>query len=155
MAFVRTSIESFSALIARIQSEAIALDPVGARARTREAEKRARVVARRRPSGTADLAGKDLPVTDAAGAQARVFGLASRAKRAGVALPIDRLRPAVRGFRSRRLDHLLGPELLDPFRKLAAQAGATLYAALFAAFRCALRGRRRILATWRRRSFAR
>ena len=49
-------------------------------------------------------------------------------------LPIDRLRPAVRGFRSRRLDHLLGPELLDPFRKLAAQAGATLYAALFAAF---------------------
>ncbi|WP_162589326.1 non-ribosomal peptide synthetase [Variovorax sp. RA8] len=49
-------------------------------------------------------------------------------------LPLDRPRPAVRTFRSRRMDGLLDAELVDGVRKLAAGSSASLYAALFGAF---------------------
>ncbi|WP_162583348.1 non-ribosomal peptide synthetase [Variovorax sp. PBS-H4] len=49
-------------------------------------------------------------------------------------LPLDRPRPAVRTFRSRRIDGLLGAELVEGVRKLAAGSSASLYAALFGAF---------------------
>jgi amino acid adenylation domain-containing protein len=49
-------------------------------------------------------------------------------------LPLDRPRPSVRTFRSRRMDGLLDAELVDSVRRRAAESGASLYAALFAAF---------------------
>nr|WP_311732006.1 non-ribosomal peptide synthetase [Variovorax paradoxus] len=49
-------------------------------------------------------------------------------------LPLDRPRPQVRTFRSRRMDGLLDAELINGVRKLAAESGASLYAALFGAF---------------------
>ncbi|WP_162577125.1 non-ribosomal peptide synthetase [Variovorax sp. PBL-H6] len=49
-------------------------------------------------------------------------------------LPLDRPRPAVRTFRSRRLDGLLDAGLVDGVRKLAAGSSASLYAVLFGAF---------------------
>ncbi|MGK6308288.1 amino acid adenylation domain-containing protein [Variovorax sp. DT-64] len=49
-------------------------------------------------------------------------------------LPLDRPRPAVRTFESRRMDGLLDAELVDGVRKLAAGSSASLYAALFGAF---------------------
>lgn len=49
-------------------------------------------------------------------------------------LPLDRPRPQTRTFRSRRMDGVLGVELIDAVRKLAAGSGASLYAALFGAF---------------------
>jgi hypothetical protein len=51
------------ALIERIQQVAAALDPQWAARRERAAEKRARVVASRNASGTANVSGCDLPMT--------------------------------------------------------------------------------------------
>ena len=49
-------------------------------------------------------------------------------------LPLDRPRPPLRTYRSRRTDGLLDAALVDGVRKRAAASGASLYAALFAAF---------------------
>lgn len=49
-------------------------------------------------------------------------------------LPLDRPRPARRGFASRREDHLLDAELLGAIRAMGARRGASLFATLLAGF---------------------
>ncbi|MBT9597540.1 MAG: amino acid adenylation domain-containing protein [Vitreoscilla sp.] len=49
-------------------------------------------------------------------------------------LPADRPRPALRGFQSLRIDHVLDEALVASVRKAGAKAGASLFATLFAGF---------------------
>ncbi|MBP3985877.1 amino acid adenylation domain-containing protein [Pseudoxanthomonas helianthi] len=49
-------------------------------------------------------------------------------------LPLDRPRPARRGFASKREDHLLDAELLTAIRAMGARRGASLFATLLAGF---------------------
>ena len=49
-------------------------------------------------------------------------------------LPLDRARPAVRTFASRRVDHPLERPLIDALRRTGSAAGASLYAVLFSGF---------------------
>ncbi|WP_256734782.1 non-ribosomal peptide synthetase [Variovorax sp. dw_954] len=49
-------------------------------------------------------------------------------------LPLDRPRPAVRTFKSRRVDHLLDPALLGELRRVGAGTGVSLFATLFSGF---------------------
>ena len=53
-------------------------------------------------------------------------------------LPLDRPRPTVRTFDSRRIDHVLPQPLIDSLRKLGASAGSSLYATLFGGFAATL-----------------
>lgn len=75
----------------RIREWAIALDADAEARRTREAERQAWVFTRRRPDGTADLVGANLPGADVAFSDARLRALARAAKRAGVRTPVDLL----------------------------------------------------------------
>lgn len=83
------------ALIARIQEVANALDPEWAARRQTAAEKRARVVASRNPSGTANLSGLDLPMDRTATVVARLEALAAILRRRGISVDIDNLRAEV------------------------------------------------------------
>ncbi|MDD7934097.1 DUF222 domain-containing protein, partial [Actinomycetospora straminea] len=83
------------ALIERIQQLAAALDPDWAARREQAAEKRARVLASRNPTGTANLAGHDLPLERAAVSMARLEALAARLRRRGVPIRIEALRAEV------------------------------------------------------------
>ncbi len=49
-------------------------------------------------------------------------------------LPLDRPRPAVRTFNSRRIDHMLDRDLIDALRKVGAASGTSLFATMFSAF---------------------
>ncbi len=49
-------------------------------------------------------------------------------------LPLDHARPAVRTFRSKRIDHLLERDLVDALRKLGAGSGTSLFAAMLGGF---------------------
>ena len=49
-------------------------------------------------------------------------------------LPLDHARPAVRTFRSKRIDHLLERDLVDALRKLGAASGTSLFAAMLGGF---------------------
>jgi amino acid adenylation domain-containing protein len=49
-------------------------------------------------------------------------------------LPIDRARPAVRSFDSRRIDHVLDAHLVSDVRLLGGRLGASLFSALFSGF---------------------
>jgi amino acid adenylation domain-containing protein len=53
-------------------------------------------------------------------------------------LPLDRPRPAVRTFSSRRVDHVLGQDLIDSLRKVGASSGTSLFATMFSAFAATL-----------------
>ncbi|SEA99110.1 non-ribosomal peptide synthetase [Variovorax sp. YR216] len=53
-------------------------------------------------------------------------------------LPLDRPRPAVRTFSSRRVDHVLGRDLIDSLRKVGASSGTSLFATMFSAFAATL-----------------
>jgi amino acid adenylation domain-containing protein len=53
-------------------------------------------------------------------------------------LPLDHPRPAVRTFNARRIDHLLGQDLIDALRKTGAAAGTSLFATMFSAFAATL-----------------
>jgi hypothetical protein len=83
------------ALIERIQTVANALDPEWAARRQTTAEKRARVVASRNPSGTANLSGLDLPMDRTAIGIARLEALAAILRRRGVPIDIDNLRAEI------------------------------------------------------------
>lgn len=49
-------------------------------------------------------------------------------------LPTDRARGSERSFASRRIDHVLAPDLVDGARKLGAKQGVSLFATLFGFF---------------------
>jgi len=49
-------------------------------------------------------------------------------------LPLDHPRPAVRTFNSRRIDHLLDPQLVMNLRKLGSGSGTSLFATMLGAF---------------------
>ena len=49
-------------------------------------------------------------------------------------LPLDRPRPAVRTFSSRRVDHLLDPALVAELRRVGSSTGVSLFATLFSGF---------------------
>ncbi|WP_431275220.1 amino acid adenylation domain-containing protein [Variovorax ureilyticus] len=53
-------------------------------------------------------------------------------------LPVDRPRPAVRTFSSRRVDHVLGQDLIDSLRKVGASSGTSLFATMFSGFAATL-----------------
>lgn len=53
-------------------------------------------------------------------------------------LPLDHPRPAVRTFNARRIDHVLGQDLIDALRKTGAASGASLFATMFSAFAATL-----------------
>ena len=53
-------------------------------------------------------------------------------------LPPDHPRPAVRTFNSRRIDRVLGQDLIDALRKTGAASGASLFATMFSAFAATL-----------------
>ncbi|HEY2256914.1 MAG TPA: amino acid adenylation domain-containing protein, partial [Variovorax sp.] len=53
-------------------------------------------------------------------------------------LPLDRPRPAVRTFHSRRVDHLLPQALIEGLRKVGASSGSSLFATLFGGFAATL-----------------
>ncbi|MDF2980091.1 MAG: hypothetical protein K0S40_4819, partial [Actinomycetospora sp.] len=83
------------ALIERIQQVAAALDPEWAARREEAGQRRARVVASRNPSGTANLGGYDLPVDRAVLGMARLEALAATLRRRGVRVRIEGLRAEV------------------------------------------------------------
>jgi hypothetical protein len=83
------------ALIERIQQVAAALDPEWAARREQAALRRARVVASRNPSGTANLGGYDLPIDRAVLGMARLEALAATLRRRGVRVRIEGLRAEV------------------------------------------------------------
>ncbi len=83
------------ALIERIQQVAAALDPEWAARREQAAQRRARVVASRNPSGTANLGGYDLPLDRAVLGMARLEALAATLRRRGVRVRIEGLRAEV------------------------------------------------------------
>ncbi|MDB5731131.1 MAG: non-ribosomal peptide synthetase [Variovorax sp.] len=49
-------------------------------------------------------------------------------------LPLDHPRPAVRSFRSRRIEHRIDGALVDALRKLGSGSGSSLFATLFGGF---------------------
>jgi amino acid adenylation domain-containing protein len=53
-------------------------------------------------------------------------------------LPLDRPRPAVRTFSSRRVDHVLAQDLIGSLRKVGAASGTSLFATMFSAFAATL-----------------
>lgn len=53
-------------------------------------------------------------------------------------LPLDHPRPAVRTFNARRIDRVLGQDLIDALRKTGAAAGISLFATMFSAFAATL-----------------
>jgi hypothetical protein len=122
------------ALIERIQQVAGALDPEWAARRERAAEKRARVVASRNASGTANVSGCDLPMTSAVAIMARVEALAWAVRRGGVVRRVAWLRAKVYerlldGFAAGLTDDVLVPLLIadlgaQPDDEDAAGAGA-------------------------------
>jgi hypothetical protein len=80
------------ALIEAIKTHAIALDPDWAQRRYEQALADRKIVGRRNPDGSANLAGYNLPVDRVAAAAARIDTLAKAAKHAGDTRPIDHLR---------------------------------------------------------------
>ena len=76
----------------RVRRLAIALDPAWAERRYRESVRHCRLVSYLTEDGTATISGQGLPADQAVAACARVVALADRAKRAGAAAPVDRLR---------------------------------------------------------------
>ncbi|WP_433787466.1 DUF222 domain-containing protein [Actinomycetospora sp. CA-101289] len=83
------------ALIERVQQVAAAIDPDWAARREQAAQRRARVVASRNPSGTANLGGYDLPVDRTVLGMARLEALAATLRRRGVRVRIENLRAEV------------------------------------------------------------
>src|SRR5262245_63410665 len=79
-------------LIDEIKKLAVAVAPDWARRRYESGLTGRRVLARRNPDGTANLAGYDLPVERVAAAAARVDRLAKAARRAGHPDVLDHLR---------------------------------------------------------------
>ncbi|MEO5737992.1 MAG: amino acid adenylation domain-containing protein [Variovorax sp.] len=49
-------------------------------------------------------------------------------------LPLDRPRPAVRTFTSRRIDHVLDPALMNGLRRIGSASGTSLFATMFSGF---------------------
>lgn len=80
------------ALIDHIRRLAIALDPDWAERRYRSAVAERRVVGSRNPDGSADVAGKNLPIDRAKAGCDRIDALARSCKAAGDARPIDHIR---------------------------------------------------------------
>ena len=100
-------------LIDEIQRYAIALDPNWARRRYERALKGRRVVGRRNPEGTANLAGYDLPPDQVAAACARLDRLAKAAKQAGHPDPIDHVRSYLfLGMTDGSFEGLTDPQIL-------------------------------------------
>jgi len=82
-------------LVQRIQELLRALDPEWSARREAAAERSRRVWASRNPSGTADLAGQDLPLERVVSSMARITSLAAKAKHAGAEAGIGILRADV------------------------------------------------------------
>ncbi|HUJ80552.1 MAG TPA: DUF222 domain-containing protein, partial [Candidatus Acidoferrales bacterium] len=74
---------------------AFAVDPAAARRRREQAQRQARVERWREPSGTASLAGRDLPPAGALAADKRIDALARQLKNSGAAASLDQLRASV------------------------------------------------------------
>ena len=78
-------------LRAALRRAVLAIDPAGAEARRKEAERRARVVLYPDQDQTATLAGQQIPVIHAAAAMARIKAMARARQADGAAGPLDLL----------------------------------------------------------------
>ena len=98
----------------RVRRVAIALDPTWLERRYRERIRHCRLVSYLTEDGTATISGQGLPADQAAAACARVAALADRAKRAGAAAPVDRLRVELYlGLLDGRFDSKAQAEMVD------------------------------------------
>jgi hypothetical protein len=104
-------------LAARVRRVAMALDPVWAERRYRDAIRQRRVIGYLNDDGSATISGQGLPADQAALACARVAALAAAAKRVGAHAPIDHLRAELfLGLLDGRFQHMDQPTIIETLR---------------------------------------